>query len=434
MAQSSAGEQEVLDDLKCKTFEYFRHEWNKSNGLIADKNEPGSPASIAVLGMGLTVYTIAVERGLLERSEAIARTLAALRFLHKSHQGIEPDATGYKGFYYHFLDMQTGKRAWKSEISTIDTALLMAGVLAVQSYFDGENADEAEIRQTADFLYRRVEWPWALNKQNTFSHGWTPERKFQRHRWNRNYSEASILYVLALGSPTHAIDTACYLEWISTFELLKIYDIDCLHAGPMFIHQMAHSWIDFRGIRDSFNKKVDFDYFENSKRATYIQRQYAIGNPKKIAHYGEYYWGLTASDGPGPARRTIKGVRRVFYNYVARGVPHGPDDGTVSPWAVVASLPFAPDMVTETIRHLIEILGEKGLCKYGFDASYNPAFTQSSDVHEGWVSPWSFGLNQGTTLMMIENYQSEMVWQLMRKCWYLVNGLRAAGFEGGWLA
>jgi hypothetical protein len=202
----------------------------------------------------------------------------------------------------------------------------------------------------------------------------------------------------------------------------------------MFIHQMAHLWIDFRGIRDSFNRKVDFDYFENSKRATYIQRQYAIENPKNFAHYGEYCWGLTASDGPGPARRTIKGVRRVFYDYIARGVPHGPDDGTISPWAVVASLPFAPEIVTDTIRHGIKSLGEKGLCKYGFNASYNPAFIQSKGAYEGWVSPWSFGLNQGPTIMMIENYQTEMVWQLMRKCPYLVNGLKAAGFEGGWLA
>jgi len=430
---SPSHEKEMLEHLKCQTFEYFRHEWNERNGLIADKNQPGSPASIAVLGMGLTVYAIAADRGLLSRTEAIKRTLAALRFLRTSHQGPEPDASGYKGFYYHFLDLQTGQRAWQSEISTIDTAILMAGVLVAQRYFDGANADEAEIRETADFLYRRVEWPWALNKKKTFSHGWTPEKKFEKHRWNRNYSEAIILYALALGSPTHSIAVEGYHEWTSTFDLLKMYDIECLHAGPMFIHQMSHLWIDFRGIRDSFNRKVDFDYFENSRRATYIQRQYAIENPKNFAHYGQYCWGLTASDGPGPARRTIKGVRRVFYDYIARGVPHGPDDGTISPWAVVASLPFAPEIVTDTIRHGIKSLGEKGLCKYGFNASYNPAFIQSTGAYEGWVSPWSFGLNQGPTIIMIENYQTDMVWRLMQQCPYLVHGLKAAGFEGGWL-
>lgn len=416
-----------LSHLKCRSFDYFRHEWNPTTGLIADKNQPGAPASIAALGMGLTAYIIAVESALLSRSKAIKRILTALRFLQSSRQGTESDATGYKGFYYHFLDMQTGKRAWQSELSTIDTAILMAGILAVQTYFAADNEDEREIRKLADFLYRRVEWTWALNKAATFSHGWTPEKKFKKHRWNTNYSEALLLYLLALGSPTHAIDAKGYGEWTATFETIDIYDIECLHAGPLFIHQMSHLWIDFRGIQDQFNNKVGFDYFENSKRATLIQRQYAIENPKKFTHYGKYCWGLTASDGPGPARRTVKGVKRVFYNYIARGVPHGPDDGTISPAAVLASLPFAPDMVIETVRHMIEDLGKKGLCNYGVDASYNPSFLN------GWISPWVFGISQGAAIIMIENHQSDLVWTTMRKCPYLISGLKKAGFEGGWL-
>jgi len=210
--------------------------------------------------------------------------------------------------------------------------------------------------------------------------------------------------------------------------------MECLHAGPMFIHQMAHLWIDFRGVHDRFNKKAGFDYFENSTRATYIQRQYAIENPKNFDHYNKYCWGLTASDGPGPSRRLVKGVKRVFHNYIARGVPNGPDDGTISPWAVVASLPFAPDIVLDTISHMIKTLGENGLCQYGFDASYNPAFpaaqaTSKKSKYQGWVSPWTFGLNQGPTIIMIENYQSELIWTLMKKCVYLQEGLKAAGFE-----
>ena len=189
---------------------------------------------------------------------------------------------------------------------------------------------------------------------------------------------------------------------------------------------MAHLWLDFRGIQDQFNKKAGFDYFENSKRATYIQRQYAVENPKHFADYGEYCWGLTASNGPGPSRRTINGIKRVFYNYKARGVPHGPDDGTISPWAVVASLPFAPDLVLDTIHHMIEKLGEQGLGKYGFQSSHNQTYS-------GWVSPWKFGLNKGAGMIMIENHQSELVWELMKNCQYLQNGLRAAGFRGGWL-
>lgn len=430
-------ETEMLEHLKCRSFDYFRHEWNPANGLIADKNQPGAPASIAVLGIGFTVYTIATEMGLLSRSEATERTLAALRFLRSSHQGTEADATGYKGFYYHFLDMKTGKRVWQSELSTIDTAILMAGILSAQTYFNGASEDEREIRETADLLYRRVEWPWALNGAlngaATFSHGWTPEKKFKRHRWNTNYSEAILLYALAAGSPTHAVDAKGYHQWTSTFQTMNIYDIECLHAGPLFIHQMSHLWVDFRGIQDQFNKKAGFDYFENSKRATFIQRQYAVENSKSFAHYGKNCWGLTAGDGPGPSRRTVNGVKRKFYDYIARGVPHGPDDGTIAPWAVLASLPFAPDIVMETVRHMIIELGEKGLCKYGFDSSYNPSFPQSSGGYGGWISPWFFGLNQGSTIIMIENYQSELVWKTMHKCPYLIAGLRALGFEGGWL-
>jgi hypothetical protein len=431
---SHNSDNEMLEHLKCKSFDYFRHEWNPENGLIADKNQPGAPASIAVLGLGITAYTIAAERGLLSRDEAVARTLTALRFLQSSKQGDEVDATGYKGFYYHFLDMKTGKRVWHSELSTVDTAILMAGVLMALSYFTADSADEKEIREVADFLYLRVDWRWALNGKATISHGWTPEKGFISYRWNRNYSEAMILYVLALGSTSHAIDAKGYQQWTSTFELLKIYETECLHAGPMFVHQMAHLWIDFRGIQDQFNQKAGFDYFENSRRATYIQRQYGIENPNGYAHYSQYCWGLTASDGPGPAVRTIKGVRRVFYNYLARGVPLGPDDGTISPWAVAASLPFAPEIVIETIGHMIQKLGEKGLCQYGFNASYNPTFPQSHEKYDGWVSPWIFGLNQGPTVIMIENYQTEFIWKIMSKCTYLIAGLKAAGFEGGWLA
>jgi hypothetical protein len=430
---SPFSDEEMFEHLMYRTFDYFRHEWNPANGLIADKNQPGAPASIAVLGLGFTVYTVAAERGLMSRSEAAARTLTALRFLQSSEQGPQADATGYRGFYYHFLDLQTGKRVWKSELSTIDTAILMAGVLTAQCYFTKECAEEKEIREIADFLYRRVEWPFALNGKATMTHGWTPEKGFKSHRWDTNYSEAMILYALALGSPTHAINPKGYKQWTSTFETLKIYDIECLHAGPMFIHQMSHLWIDFREIRDQFNEKAGFDYFENSRRATYIQRRYGVENPKRYFYYSQYCWGLTASDGPGPAVLRVEGVKRSFYNYLARGVPHGPDDGTISPWAVAASLPFAPEIVTDTIRHMIGKLGQKGLCKYGFDASYNPGYPQSNEKYEGWVSPWIFGLNQGPTIVMIENYQSELIWKTMSKCPYLIAGLRAAGFEGGWL-
>ena len=424
---------DMLDDLRRATFEYFRHEVNPRNGLIADKTQPGSPSSIAAVGLGLSVYVVAVERDFLSRAEAVDRTLTLLRFFHSSHQGPEPDATGYRGFYYHFLDMQTGLRALHSELSTVDTAIFMAGVLTVASYFTGNGEEEREIRDLADVLYQRVDWQWALNDGTTICHGWKPESQFLPYRWDMGYTEALILYVLAMGSPTFPIDPQGYVNWTSTFEWKKLYDIEHVYAGPLFIHQMSHLWLDFRGIHDDVNRKMGIDYFENSRRATYVQRQYGIDNPLGFAHYHKYGWGLTASDGPGPAVLEVKGVRRVFYDYVARGAPFGPDDGTISPWAVVTSLPFAPEIVIDTVRHAIEHLGLKGRSPYGFDASFNPTYPGTHGNQHGWVSPWIFGLNQGPIILMIENFQSELIWKCIRTCPYIVKGLQHAGFCDGWL-
>ena len=424
---------EMLDRLRRETFDYFRHEANSVNGLIPDKTQPGSPSSIAAVGMGLSVYVVAVERGLLSRAEAVERTLMLLKFFHSSHQGPEPDATGYKGFYYHFLDMQTGRRAWQCELSTIDTAIFMAGVLTVSNYFTGKGDGESGIRELAEILFRRVDWKWALNDGTTICHGWTPESGFLPYRWDTDYSEALILYVLALGSPTFPIDPKGYTEWTSTFQWKKLYDIEHLYAGPLFIHQMSHLWLDFRGIYDDFNRKTGIDYFENSRRATYVQRQYGIENPNGFSHYHKYGWGLTASDGPGPAFLEVKGIRREFFDYIARGAPFGPDDGTISPWAVVASLPFAPEIVIDTVRHAIERLNLKGHSPYGFDASFNSTYPDTSRNQHGWVSPWIFGLNQGPIILMIENFQSGLIWKSVRNCPYIVKGLRRAGFRGGWL-
>ncbi|MFZ0212393.1 MAG: glucoamylase family protein [Candidatus Acidiferrales bacterium] len=425
---------EMLNRLQSESFDYFRNEFNPRNGLIADKTQPGSPSSIAAVGMGLSVYTVAVERNLLSRAEAIERTLTTLEFFHSSHQGPEPDATGYKGFYYHFLDMQTGRRAFQCELSTVDTAILMAGVLTAASYFAGKSEEESEIRELAEILYRRVDWKWALNEGKTICHGWKPESQFLPFRWDTGYSEALILYALALGSPTFPIDPEGYREWTATFEWKKVYDIEYLYAGPLFIHQMSHLWVDFRGIRDDFNRKTGIDYFENSRRATYVQRQYGIENPLRFSHYHKYGWGLTASDGPGPAVVDVNGVRRVFYDYTARGAPFGPDDGTIAPWAVVASLPFAPEIVIDTVRHAIERLNLKVRSSYGFDASFNATYPVKSGNRPGWVSPWIFGLNQGPIVLMIENFQSELIWKSIRECSHIVEGLRRAGFHGGWLS
>jgi hypothetical protein len=426
-------DEEMLNDLQRETFDYFLKRVDPVTGLIEDKTQPGFPSSITVVGMGLSAYIIGIEKKFLSREDAIQRILKILRFFYNSQQGTEKDATGYKGFYYHFLDMHTGKRAWDCELSTIDTTFFIAGVLSVATYFSTNDKDEIEIRKLADELYHRVDWQWALNGGITLTHGWKPESGFLPYRWDEHFSEAHLQYILALGSPTFPIKKEGYEKWVSTFELKKIYDIEYLYAGPLFIHQFSHMWIDFRGIHDDYNKKAGFDYFQNSKRATYVHRQYAIENTNGFEHYGEFCWGFTASDGPGNKVLEIDGEKRTFYDYIARGAPLGPDDGTVSPWAVVASLPFAPEIVLGTIRHAIERLNLKNKRLYGFDASFNPTFPEKTTNPNGWVSPWRFGLNQGPIVIMIENFQSELLWKVMQKCPYIINGLKVAGFSEGWL-
>ncbi|WP_266160626.1 glucoamylase family protein [Dyella silvatica] len=424
-----------LQHLQNKAFAYFQYETQLSNGLVADKTAPHWPASIAATGLALSSYPIAVERGLLSKQAAIKRTLTTLRFLRDSPQGEEPDATGYRGFYYHFLDMQSGRRAWQCELSTVDSAFLFAGMLAVAAYFNDDSAEQHEIRDIAHALYRRADWPWAQAADGTIGHGWRPESGFIPHRW-QGYDEGLLLYVLALGSPTHPLASNAFEAWASTYEWKRCYDIEYLYCGPLFTHQLSHLWLDLRGIQDAFMRGKGIDYFENSRRATQIQQRYAIDNPLGFKGYSAECWGITASDGPGPATRNIDGVERQFYDYEGRGAPEGLDDGTVAPWAVVASLPFAPEIVLPTVHHFIHTLQLHEHHPYGFKASFNQTWPEPAhgDASDGWVSPYFFGLDQGPIFLMVENHRSGMLWELMRSCRWIVDGLHRAGFEGGWLA
>jgi hypothetical protein len=428
-----SAEARLLHDLQRRAFAYFAHETSTSNGLVKDTNTEGAPSSIAAVGLALTSYPAAVERGFVSRDTAVARVLATLRFFWRSKQGPEPDATGYRGFYYHFLDMTTGARTWHSELSTVDSALLIAGMLVAGAYFDGVGEAEREIRQLSERLYARVDWQWALDGGSALSHGWTPEKGFLPYRW-RGYDEALVLYVLALGSAGHAIPSACYDAWASTYEWRTVYDTSYLFAGPLFIHQLSHVWIDFRGIQDAFMRAHDCDYFENSRRATLVQQQYAIRNPGAYVGYDAQHWGITASNGPGDVTRTLGGVPRTFFGYLARGAPDGPDDGSLSPWGVIASLPFAPEIVLPAIESMRRLPNGGADHLYGVRSTYNPTFVTAGGPAEGWVSPYHCGLNQGPIVAMIENHRSGLVWQLLRGNSNIVAGLRAAGFTGGWLA
>ena len=423
---------EQLETLQRNTFRYFWQETNPENGLIPDNTAAGPvPASIAGSGLALACYPVAVERSYVTRPQAIARALATLRFFWHGRQGEGADAVGYRGFFYHFLDVTTGRRAWRSELSTIDTAIVIAGALTAAAYFNRETEDERELRKLAADLYSRVDWRWAQNGEASVTHGWTPENGFLRDRW-QGYNEASILYVLGLGSPSYPLSDESYKSWTSTYRWKIVYGIEFLYGGPLFMHQLSHLWIDFRGIQDAFMRRQAIDYFENSRRATYVQQQYAIRNPRRFRGYGRHAWGITASNGPGPASRRLSGKTQRFLGYAARGVPHGPDDGTLAPWAVVASLPFAPEIVLPALQHLSDAHG-KVENEYGLVCSLNPTFSEHGSRRQGWISRDHFALDQGPVIVMIENYRSGLIWRLMRNCPYIVNGLGRAGFTGGWL-
>ena len=432
MSAEAKSDDALLDEVQRETFQYFLHEANARNGLVADCTRPGWPCSIAATGLGLASYPVGVERGWMSRENALARTLAALEFFSASEQGSSADATGYRGFYYHFLDMDTGRRTWDSEVSTVDSTFLVAGALLAAQYFGGDDAGERRVRDLADALYRRMDWQWARNGGASVTHGWKAESGFLPYRW-LGYCEALLLYVLALGSPTHSLPATAYDTWLASYDWRDLYGHPQVYAGPLFIHQLSHAWIDFRGIADRYLRAKGIDYFENSRRATLVHAQYAIENPNRFGYYNAYCWGITAGDGPGPAEFEIDGIARKFLGYAARGAPFGPDDGTFSPWVVVASLPFAPEVVMPTVRHMIDRMELKQGDRYGFEASFNPLFPGGSDKVHGWRSEWNYGINQGPIVLMIENHRSGLPWRLMRGCRYIVDGLRRAGFAGGWL-
>ena len=417
----------LVSRLQRGAFSYFIDYANPENGLVADTSRSGSPCSIAVVGFALSCYPIAVENKWLSRAAAANLVLKALRFFIQSPQDGGPDSAGYKGFYYHFLDMQTGARVWQCELSLIDTALLLAGILTAASYFDG-SGDENEIRGLADALYRRVDWRWAQNGTETVSQGWKPECGFLHYGWE-GYNEATILYVLGLGSPTFPLTENGYAGWRTTYQWENLCDTDVLYSGPLFTHLFSHAWIDFRGICDAFMREKHSDYFKNTKAAIALHREYGERNPHDFKGYNQNFWGITAGDGPGDGALQIDGRDRRFFGYMSRGVPYGPDDGTIAPWAMLATLPFDADTALSGTRHLLKTYPQ--VCPNDrFASGFNPTLTTQRD---GWLSEGWYGLDQGLLAIMIENYRTGLIWETFRKCSYVTAGLKRAGFEGGWL-
>ncbi|CZT35675.1 glucoamylase family protein [Rhizobium sp. 9140] len=419
----------LIDRFQLGAFRYFMRYTHPETGLVADSSQEGSPASIAATGFGLSALPVGVERDWLSREDAAQRALTTLRFLRDSEQSRDTLATGYKGLYYHFLDMKTGRRAWRSEISLIDSALLIAGAITVGTYFSENTPAEKEIRDIADMVYARANWAWALDEQDTLALGWKPRSGFLPYRWH-GYSEAVILYTLALSSPSYPIPANSYIAFGNQCDWREALGKPFLYAGPLFIHLFSHAWIDFRGIRDTAMVEHDSDYFENTRLAIDLQRDYAERNPESFVGYGADCWGLTACDGPERSRRLRDGRQQNFSGYAARGAPFGPDDGTLAPWAPLSCLPFDEKAALSGTRHILETY--PGVIEEdGFIGSFNPSVP--ARTAEGWMNTRRIGLDQGILLMMIENHRTGFFWNLLRQSAPIRRGLKRAGFAGGWL-
>ncbi len=425
-----------LDTLQHRTFLFFWDCTDSNTGLTPDRYPTLTFSSTAAIGFALTSYGIGAERGYVTRTQAGQRVLTTLKHLWNQPQGVAAEGcAGYKGFFYHFLSFQKGTRFAKDvELSSIDTGLLMAGVLFCQSYFNKNNAEENEIRQYADSLYRSVDWEWMTNNSSLLSMGWFPARGFINSYW-KGYDEAMILYILAFGSPTHPVSGDAWNGWTSHYVWAKYYGREFVSFGPLFGHQFSHCWIDFRGIHDSFMKSKGIDYFENSRRATYTHQAYGKENPNHWRGYSDSLWGWTACDGPGAAGMILDGRQRNFQSYSARGVSVDwtNDDGTIAPTAAGGSVAFAPEISVPALKTMRNTYGDIIWRRYGFVDAFNPTFVTSATSPKGWAAIDYLGIDQGPIVIMIENLRSELVWNVMKRNPYVLRGLRQAGFTGGWL-
>jgi hypothetical protein len=456
---SAAAQAAFLEDLSKRTFDYFWETTDTRRCLAPDRWPSNTFSSIAATGFALTAYGIGAERGYVPRGAAAARTRDCLRFYWEAPQGpAAAGVTGYQGFFYHFLKNEDGTRFRTTELSTVDTALFLGGALFAQSYFDRADPVEAEIRDLAEKIYRRVDWTWAqrsrtgtqaanLANSHGITMGWKPERGWETHDWV-GYNEGMLVYVLALGSPTHAVGKDAWDKgWAANLkqDWGTYYGQTHLQFEPLFGHQYSHVWVDFRGIREPFIASKGIDYFENSRRATLAQRAYGIDNPGKWVGYGPDIWGWTASDGPisGPAGTPVNGSPRRFQTYSARGVSglRVVDDGTVVPTAAGGSIPFAPEVTVPALMAMRAKYGDRLYTRYGFRDAFNPSFTFTDvgsrtgtvDARTGWVANDHLGIDQGPILAMAENHRSGLIWRTMRRNPHIVRGLQRIGFTGGWL-
>lgn len=404
----AVSEEALLDSLQHTAFDFFWNEANPSNGLIKDRSTPGSPCSIASVGFGLTAICIGIDHGWVSREDGRERILTTLQTFWNGPQGSGADGfMGYQGLFYHFLDMQTGTRVWDSELSTIDTALLIAGILDARQYFWTVDPLDIEVRDLADAIYERANWDFMRNFNQGILMGWRPGSGFSGFGQWIGYNEAMILYILALGSPTHPVPESAWSAWTSGYSWQTHYGYSYVNFPPLFGHQYSHCWIDFRHIQDDYMRDRGITYFENSRRATLAQREYCIDNPGGFLGYGENVWGITASDGPE--------------GYNARGAPPPfNDNGTITPTAVGGSVPFAPEVTIPTLQHMFDTYGSNLWSTYGFLDAFN--------LSQAWWATDYIGIDQGPIIIMIENYRNGSVWSRIIRNTDIQLGLDRAGF------
>jgi len=422
----TAADEKMLDSIQYRTFLFFLHEHQPETGIVKDRSTPASPASIAATGFGIPVFAIGAEHQWITREKAAEITLRILRFFWRSPQDTNPNGVGYKGFYYHFLKMDTGTREWNCELSSVDTGILMMGVIFARNYYNRDDETEKEIRDLAAKLLARIEWnfmvlPAKSQYAHTLSMSWSPEHGVQDYGWC-GYNEALFLYILAAGSGMEQAQQS-YQAWLSTYKWYTPYPgLSHVAFPPLFGHQFSPAFLELRGVADSYMREKGIDYFENSRRATLVQQRYAADNPGGWTGYDSLCWGITACDGPGGKYNT---GNRKFEGYAGRGTS-GPgynyfDDGTLAPYAVLSSLPFAPDLVLRTIRTMNDRYGSRIWGKYGYYDSFN--------LTANWVDTDFLGIDEGPMMIMIENFRTGLVWNYEMNDPIIQKGMKILGFE-----
>jgi hypothetical protein len=398
----------LLDTIQHTAFNFFWQQANPSNGLIKDRGPGNSACSIASVGFGLSAICIGVDHGWVSRQAARDRVHTTLNTFWIMPQGGGTSGTiGNWGLFYHFLNMNSAVRDGTTELSTIDTGLLLAGIIDAKQYFNGSDSLEARIRALSDSIYYRMNWNLMRNLNPGIMMGWSPETGFIRAQWI-GYNEATIMYILALGSPTYPVDHYAWQTWVQGYQPGLYYGYWYVFFPPLFGHQYSHCWIDFRNINEPAMASNGITYFENSRRATLAQRAYSIENPGHHAGYGDSLWGITASDAPN--------------GYSARGAPPAQgDDGTIAPTAPISSIPFAPAECIRVARTMWE--------RYHSQLWWEPyGFRDAFNLNVNWWDPWVIGIDQGPMIIMIENYRTGRVWDRFMQNADVQRGLQLAGF------